>query len=363
MSNVAHSTRSRTDPPRPLTEMDALREQLAQALQSIEALQLQVNRVDNREVPNPDPNADARHAVRRADDAWMRATKLARVERFGGSRDRVFAFCCSISDLLDPHNQTHTHDGLVYAVGHLTGDALIWYEAERETRRGTPSALDSWARLRAAILAEFQSVTRSRDARMSLRLLRQTGTVLEYNSAFRRLAVQLPHYSDDEAQFDYLHGLSSQLQRDMAKLECHTVQDLQRSALQMASRLPPVDTAPMYAAMPTASSPGTCWNCNRTGHFANRCPHPMVERHPRAFSPHRQSARPPSPYRSGRSPSPVRAGGNPQHRVRFSSPSSRPRRFNAIAVDGDTHADDYTPDRDFRQFDDISAAQQGNHRA
>ena len=76
---------------------------------------------------------DPAFLAKRANDAWARALKSVRIERFAGRPDnRIKQFCNSMTGLLQPYNHMSTLEGLLHAAGHLTGDALIWYESERD---------------------------------------------------------------------------------------------------------------------------------------------------------------------------------------------------------------------------------------
>ena len=245
----------------------ALRQQVAQLEEQLANLSVVPASSTRRDPPSDPIDCSVPAEV-------QRITKLARIERFTGDRNRAKAFCAEISRLLSAHNQMGTWAGFVFATGHLVDDARVWYELQMET-----AAVQSWAALQPLLLAEFQSRTAARDARLSLRELTQTGTVLVYNTHFRRLVALVPTMTDEEKQFLYRKGLCDELQYLLCKDTFASCQEMMAMTADVASRLPPERTQPaqpIFAVMPVGGAAGKiagrCFACNKVGHFKRNCP-------------------------------------------------------------------------------------------
>jgi len=107
-------------------------------------------------------------------------------------------------------------DALIIAQAKLLGDAKLWLLDQLERYPvGHPLHIGTWEMLRKGLKLNFVLVETEDEIREKIRTLRQKGTIAEYNSAFRRLLMQVP-MEFKEARYDYLRGLSPKI-RDLVR--------------------------------------------------------------------------------------------------------------------------------------------------
>jgi len=106
---------------------------------------------------------------------------------------------------------------LSLATAKLTGDANLWW---REHCATVPivdlKRIQTWDKLKKALFETFAPPEHATVIRQKLRTIKQKGTVIEYTAAFRRLTLQLPNISFEEAEFAYLQGLNPRV-RDLIR--------------------------------------------------------------------------------------------------------------------------------------------------
>ena len=106
------------------------------------------------------------------------------------------------------------------AVSKLTSTAHIWWR----TQESQGIAPRTWNLLRAALRLRFTPPAYSSMIRDKLDELTQTSSVIAYNNAFNKLAMQIPEASKSELEHRYLKGLkrsiySAIISKDLADLD------------------------------------------------------------------------------------------------------------------------------------------------
>lgn len=106
------------------------------------------------------------------------------------------------------------------AVSKLTSTAHIWWR----TQESQGTAPRTWNLLRAALRLRFTPPAYSSMIRDKLDELTQTSSVIAYNNAFNKLAMQIPEASKSELEHRYLKGLkrpiySSIISKDLADID------------------------------------------------------------------------------------------------------------------------------------------------
>ena len=94
----------------------------------------------------------------------------------------------------------------------VDGAACSWVNAALVAiERGQRPPFADWADFRAALIAAFEPVTETEEARKQLRALRQTGRVSVYIQKFQELQCRLPGMNNEEAFSTFLAGLTPHL--------------------------------------------------------------------------------------------------------------------------------------------------------
>ena len=95
----------------------------------------------------------------------------------------------------------------------VDGSASSWMNAALAAiERGQRQAFVDWDGFKAEMIAAFEPVTETEEARKQLRALRQTGRVTAYIAKFQELQCRLSGMNAEEAFSAFLSGLSPHLQ-------------------------------------------------------------------------------------------------------------------------------------------------------
>jgi hypothetical protein len=131
--------------------------------------------------------------------------KLPKPEKFTGKRsDDVANWIFSMSNLFAVQTLTET-EKLVYAISFLTEEALSWWQVARENGQ-----INTWVSLKDAMIAYFESPTKTRDAKNKLYDLSQTGGPEgfdAYMAAFQQLLIQTKIKDEDDKIHLFVRGL------------------------------------------------------------------------------------------------------------------------------------------------------------
>jgi Retrotransposon gag protein/Zinc knuckle len=135
---------------------------------------------------------------------------IPRYDGTGGAQ-KLLEFTFSIEQYAE---ETDLSDRLMLkgVASKLTGDAISWWEEHlRNNPIGSPNRITDWRELTQALTQHYSPADHADIIRSQLRDIRQRGTVLQYNAAFRRLTRQIPGLSFGEAKFAYLQGLNPKI--------------------------------------------------------------------------------------------------------------------------------------------------------
>lgn len=186
------------------------------------------------------------------------------------------------------------------AASYLKGSAAVWWR----TIETSPYPIRDWDRFCRELTSVFQPVNDEERARDRLAVVKQTGSVHEYVTKFRGIALRIPGMSEDEKVDRFIRGLKPHFQRELRIRGLKTLDEMIATAERMdaihfltqpsSSRKPFVrrsetkddDAEPMeLGAMKTRSSlklskedreklmkEGACFYCKEKGHRASACP-------------------------------------------------------------------------------------------
>jgi len=205
-----------------------------------------------------------------------------------GDAQKLMEFIEAFEEFITFNKDLSSIQLLALAIGKLAGDAKMWWREQNFAPEG--DRITTWDALKKALIVTYAPPENSESIRDKLRTLRQTGTVKEYNSAFRRLTMQLTDLSFPEAKYTYLLGLSPRL-RELVKTKgsISDIRTLQNTCLSLEtdkSRLPRQGEAHNVTKSPShsKSSPAKpsrnnsfkskfrpCPLCDKMGHSARNC--------------------------------------------------------------------------------------------
>jgi hypothetical protein len=117
---------------------------------------------------------------------------------------------------------------ITLASGLLRGPALAWWR-NRETQPAPPV---DWASFRAELKQSFQPINPVESFRDQLQVIRQTGSVLSYTTAFRNIVVNITTMTDEEKKFRFIYGLKPRTQEEVRMRNPSTFEE----AAQIAAR-------------------------------------------------------------------------------------------------------------------------------
>jgi Retrotransposon gag protein len=215
------------------------------------------------------------------------------IPKYDGSGDAqsLMEFIEAFEEYIE-YDKMSPEDELALAVGKLGGDAKIWWRDHRMTTANDESKqITYWEALKKALVETYAPPENSDAIRDKLRNLRQTGTVKEYNAAFRRLTMQLTDLYYPEARYTYLYGLSPRL-RELIKTKegISDIRSLQNACLSLetdksrertmrygeahsaTSSSPPSSTVKPSKSLPKWLKNAPCPICDKKGHRTRHCP-------------------------------------------------------------------------------------------
>jgi len=142
------------------------------------------------------------------------------IPRYDGAHDinKLLDFIDNFDDFARPSNLPEK-TLLSLASAKLAGDAKLWWR-EHQTLHSDdgddPKRINTWTALKGELIQTFSPPGHTTTIRSKLRNIKQTGSVSEYNAAFRRLTMQLIDLSSAEAKYEYLRGLKPRI-RELAQ--------------------------------------------------------------------------------------------------------------------------------------------------
>ena len=109
----------------------------------------------------------------------------------------------------------------------LEGHAFTWWMAKN--RDG--DIPNNWIQFSTELIRQFDSVNASTKARRTIRNLKQTGSVSDYDNTFSTLAFQIVDMNEAEAFHQFKTGLKPFIQEKMDELNITTLPDLKEAAI------------------------------------------------------------------------------------------------------------------------------------
>jgi hypothetical protein len=179
----------------------------------------------------------------------------------------------------------------------LKDHANMWWRAVSDQIETLAEDLQ-WDQFKTQLKANFQTTNLAETARARLDKLKQTTSVLLYNTAFRELMLELPNMHEEDRIHAYLKGLKAQIASLVAMQRPTTILDAQRMAdtadsiqwqhnprqfqqtRQYQSPQNYKGPSPMELDAITKLTPaererlrktGGCFRCRQTGHLARDC--------------------------------------------------------------------------------------------
>lgn len=200
--------------------------------------------------------------------------------------------------------QTPAAERVPFAGTFLKDHAAMWWRMVHTEIEGRPEN-QQWNQFTTQLKAQFQPINTAETARTRLDRLRQTTSVLLYNTAFRELMLELPHMHEEDRIHTYIKGLKPNVASLVAMSRPTTLLEAQQSADTADSiqfqHLPrrnfdnprphpdykgptPMDLDAISKLTDSERERlrknGGCFRCRKTGHMARNCT--MTNRtHPR----------------------------------------------------------------------------------
>lgn len=177
-------------------------------------------------------------------------------------------------------------DKVHIAVSYLRKYALQWYQSFHQSLGNKD--VEDFTTFKKAIRKAFGDVYLQQNARTKMMKLQQSGSVLDYNKAWRALKYQIVDMSEQDQLAQYLNGLKSQTSVEVRLKDPISVE----SAMMIAefydqikwhsgnvtkpndqtSKTKPSDTRNSTRSFTQKPlSEVECFKCKQKGHYANRC--------------------------------------------------------------------------------------------
>ncbi|KAK9195245.1 hypothetical protein WN943_003365 [Citrus x changshan-huyou] len=178
-------------------------------------------------------------------------------------------------------------DVLSLAIGHLDGDAVPWYHWLEQTMGNM-----TWAQFKRALVTRFRTFEDG-DAVGSITKLRQTGTVIEYQRQFERLADRTRNLPESFFISCFLSGLREdikigvQMLKPASLLQTFELARFQEEYAAVSNRRipprpsPPLSGSPLFRRLSIAEkterrAKGLCFNCDEQFKPGHRCKAPQL---------------------------------------------------------------------------------------
>ena len=121
---------------------------------------------------------------------------------------------------------------VLLATMHLEGSAATWWHSyEHDVWEGRARDILTWDELVWILRQTFHNVDYMRNIRREFSLLRQSGTIEEYNTKFRSFTYKVKDISPEELLFRYTNGLKTSIEVDVISLRPSTVEEAMQHAL------------------------------------------------------------------------------------------------------------------------------------
>src|SRR5277367_1195143 len=129
-----------------------------------------------------------------------------------GGIQKLSEFTTNLENYVTRSNES-IGDKLALASTKLTGDAKMWWlDHCNRTASYDDARIRTWQELCNKLKEIYAPPEQERATRNKLRNLKQRGTIADYTSEFRKLAMQISDFSDNEAKYAYLEGLQPKIQ-------------------------------------------------------------------------------------------------------------------------------------------------------
>ncbi|CAO3645899.1 unnamed protein product [Cunninghamella blakesleeana] len=117
---------------------------------------------------------------------------------------------------------------IAFAVNLLRDAALLWWKQIHDSRSEyIPS---TWSEFSRSLRSEFKPSNAESLARQELALLKQTTSITEYVSKFRKVMMDLPNMHDSDAKFQFIQGLQYEAKLQVMMKEPLTLFDAYKQA-------------------------------------------------------------------------------------------------------------------------------------
>ncbi|XP_070015644.1 uncharacterized protein [Nicotiana sylvestris] len=151
--------------------------------------------------------------------------KILEPKPYSGARNakEVENFIFDIEQYFDAVGGLEEAKKVTTAAMYLQGDAKLWWRVKYEAIKAGEDALETWAKLKAAIRLHFFPKNVEYNARRKLRELCQTKSVWEYVRKFSTLMLNIRDMRDKDKLFTFLEGLKPYARMELQRQRVDTL--------------------------------------------------------------------------------------------------------------------------------------------
>ena len=273
--------------------VNTLQTQLAQAQQNITNLQ---NELQGAKTAYDDPKTEISQLKNQISGQEPVKPKPRKPIAFTGKEsESIISWVTHTDNFL---GNTPGANSLNVASSYLDGHAHEWWIVHKQTAEG--AAISTWSQFKDALVQRFQTLNKEKIARDKLAKWRQMKDIVNFNSDFQKIILDIPDISVAEQLDRYTRGLKPYIWKEMCTQDYASLTEAMRDAerIEAAHRrlrapkliktkaprgggeggIEPMDIGNIQLKKLTLAErekcmkEGRCLRCREKGHLARNCP-------------------------------------------------------------------------------------------